>query len=67
VQAYRVSDYRYLQPLIIRLNVAKLTIQETIYYTTNYETSCIEFRNNPYSMGIKKAAVFSSYSSVGTG
>jgi len=65
-KAYRLSDFGYLQPFIIRLNVAKCIIPETIYYTITYETSCIVFRNNP-SMGIKKAAVFSSYSSVGTG
>jgi hypothetical protein len=49
------------------LKLTKLIIPETLYYTINYETSCIVFRNNSSSMGIKKAAVFSSYSSVGTG
>jgi hypothetical protein len=67
VQAYTISDYRCFQRLTIRLNVAKLVIPDTIYNTINYGTPCIVFRNNPSSMGIKKAAVFSSYSSVGTG
>jgi hypothetical protein len=66
VHDYRISDYPYLQPFIICLNVAKLIFPETIYLTINYETSCIVW-NNPSSMGIKKAAGFSSYSSVGTG